>query len=80
MKAATKMSNPSEFLQVSETCALAWAHSLGLCYLKKKKGYYVDGHDRPDVLLHRIEWLKREAELELCQYLWIQMPFEKAME
>ena len=36
MKAATKLSETSNFLQVSESCALDWTHSLGLCYSKKK--------------------------------------------
>ena len=51
--AATNMTDHSEFLQVSEPCALAWAHRLGMCYSRRRKHYYVDGHDCPDVLAHR---------------------------
>ena len=46
----------------------------------RTKGYYVDGHDRDDVLENRKGWLKRELELELRQYLWMQMPLEEAKE
>ena len=80
MKAATKITETSEYLQVSESCALAWAHSLGVCYSRKRKGYYVDGHDRPDVLAHCAIWLAKEACLEKRQYLWIQMPLAQAIE
>ena len=67
--AATNMVDDSDFLQVSESCALAWAHRLGLCYATRKKHYYVDGHDRPDVLAHHEKWLEKEGRLELRQYL-----------
>ena len=77
--AATHMAEDSDFLQISESCALAWAHRLGLCYARRKKHYYVDGHDRPDVLAHRAKWLKKEGRLELRQYLWAHMPLAKAL-
>ena len=64
MKAATKITKTSEYLQVSESCALARAHSLGMCYSRKRKWYYVDGHDSPDVPAHRATWLAKEADLE----------------
>ena len=73
------MVDDSDFLQVSESCALAWAHRLGLCYATRKKHYYVDGHDRPDVLAHRENWLEKEGRLELRQYLWAQVPLAKAL-
>ena len=69
----------SKFLQVSESSALSWAHRLGLKFSKRRKGYYVDGHDRKDVLQHRKQWLQTEKQLELRQYLWIQMYFDDAL-
>ena len=30
-------------------------------------------------MAHRKEWLRKEGKLELWQYLWIQMPLEKAV-
>ena len=54
--------------------ALAWAKRLGLVYRTRKKSYYVDGHDRKDVLGHRNnEYLPAEKALELRQYLWAQL-------
>ena len=41
-------------------------------------GYYVDGHERQDVLEHRVEWLGKELQLELRQYLWVQLTVEEA--
>ena len=68
----------SEFLQVSWSTARSWAVALGAKYKKLTKGYYVDGHDRPDVLEHRKEWLSKELQLELRQYLWAQLTIEQA--
>ena len=59
------MTKESEFLQVSESCAFAWAHRLSLCYARRRKRYYVDGHDRPNVLARRKKWLEKEGHLEL---------------
>ena len=46
----------SKYLQVSWSTARSWAIALGSSFDKHKKGYYVDGHDRVDVLKHRKEW------------------------
>ena len=51
--AATNMAKDSDYLQVSKSCTLAFAHHLGLSYARRKKHYYADGHGRPDVLAHR---------------------------
>ena len=56
--------------RVQMSTALAWAHKLGLKYKSRTKSYYVDGHDRLDVLLYRSEYLHREQEYELRMYLW----------
>ena len=36
-----------------------WMRSLGFQYSIKTKTYYVDGHERPDVVKYRIEFIKR---------------------
>ena len=43
--------------RVQMSTALAWAHKLGLKYKTRTKSYYVDGHDRKDVLLYRAGYL-----------------------
>ena len=68
----------SPFLQISWSTARSWALALGARFSKLKKGYYVDGHDRADVLQHRKEWLEKERELELRQYRWVQLTLEQA--
>ena len=70
--------DPSKYLQVSWSTARSWALAIGANFVKHKKGYYVDGHDRKDVLEHRGVWLGEERELELRQYLWVQLTVEQA--
>ena len=60
--------------KVCMSTALAWAKRLGLVYLTRKKSYYVDGHDRGDVLAYRNNvYLPQEKELDVRQYLWAQL-------
>ncbi len=33
-------------------------------YDEKKKGVYYDGHERPDIVAYRKEWLKRMFEYQ----------------
>ena len=56
--------------KVGQSTALAWAHKLGLTFETSKKSYYVDNHDRPDILRYRAEYLQAELDYELRQYLW----------
>ena len=44
----------------------------------EKKSYYMDGHDRANVLEYRDTWLSLELKYELRQYLLVQMPLKKA--
>ena len=68
----------STYLQVGWSTARSWALALGGSFDTHKKGYYVDGHDRPDVLEHRKVWLEAERKLELRQYLWVQLTVDEA--
>ena len=43
--------------QVSENTARKWMHLLGFHQSTHKKGFYVDGHERVDVVQHRIIFL-----------------------
>ena len=57
-------------VKVSLGTALVWAKKLGLEYMSRKKSYYVDNHDRADVLLYRdAKYLPEENALELQQYV-----------
>ena len=50
-----------------------WMRSLGFQYSVKTKTYYVDGHERPDVVKYRIEFIKRYKKFELQSHRWIQL-------
>jgi hypothetical protein len=50
-----------------------WMCSLGFQYSMKAKTYYVDGHERPDVVKYRIEFIKRKKKIELQSHCWIQL-------
>lgn len=57
--------------RVSQSTALLWAKKLGLVWKARKKSYYVDNHDRADVLEYRNNvYLPKERDLEVKQYLW----------
>jgi predicted GTPase len=42
---------------ISEQCARRWLHKLGYNMAEVKKGVYVDGHERPDVVQYRKKFL-----------------------
>ena len=48
---------------VSLRTAVHWLRHLGFKPRSHKKGVYIDGHEREDVVKHRIEYLKVMAEL-----------------
>ena len=43
---------------ISERCARRWLHKLGYAVTDVKKGVYVDGHEREDVVEYRKQFLK----------------------
>ena len=51
-------------LNISERSATRWLHQLNYNYDQYKKGSYVDGHERPDVVEYRNAFLDRMAEFE----------------
>lgn len=44
---------------ISERTCRTYMHLWGFRYDENKKGVYYDGHERPDVVAYRKEWLKR---------------------
>ena len=60
---------------VSESTALRWAHDAGLTYVAQRKSYYVDNHDREDVLRYRDVYVARQRDYELQQFLWVQLTY-----
>ena len=50
--------------QISLRCAYRWMHKMGFQYLRYKKGTFVDGHDREDVVQYRGMFLRKMNALE----------------
>ena len=53
-------------------------HSSGFVYLQYKKKYYVNTHERTDVVAHRRVYVERELADEVNQAVWIQLSVQKA--
>ena len=49
--------------RISEHCAHHWLHKLGYGDTEVRKGIYVDGHKRPDVVEHRQKFLEMIKEM-----------------
>jgi hypothetical protein len=48
--------------RISECCAHHWLHKLGYGVTEVRKGVYVDGHERPDVIEYRRKFLEMIQE------------------
>jgi len=48
--------------RISERCARRWLHKLGYAVTEVRKGIYVDGHERPDVVEYRRKFLEMIKE------------------
>ena len=55
-------------------------HALGFEYCNRKKTYYVDGHERPDNVAYRKEYIKRYFKYERRCFRWIQLPMSEVEE
>ena len=49
--------------QVTVKTAHSWLIKLGFTYVERRKGIYVDGHERDDVVAHRLEFLDTQMAL-----------------
>ena len=50
-----------------------WMHALDFKYDCRRKTYYVDGHEDPDVVQYRKEYVTKYMKDELCCFRWIQL-------
>lgn len=51
--------------------------ALGFQYCVRWKTYYVDGHERPDNVENRREYIRRYFAYERCCFRWIQLPLSE---
>lgn len=47
---------------ISESCARRWLQKLGYSLTEVKKGVYVDGHEREDIVEYHKEFLSKISE------------------
>ena len=64
---------------LSITTVFRWMGRLGMKYCERKKNYYVDGHERADVVQSRWKFVKEYLKKELCMYRWCQISLKDAM-
>ena len=50
--------------------AQRWLHQMGWHYGKQKRGMYIDGHEREDVIKYREEFIGRWKEFEKQMVLY----------
>ena len=58
-------------LPLSPYTTSRWMEEMRMLYSKEKKSYMIDTHERKDVLLDCIEYLKNFFVQELCEPCWI---------
>jgi hypothetical protein len=61
---------PNAAPSVCVDTARRWMHFLGFHPVSHAKGYYVDGHERPDVVDHRTRFLATMLDIETRQGYW----------
>jgi len=55
-----------------------WLRLLGFNYEAQRKGYYVDGHEKPDTVTYRKDFVKKYLMEEVQTFRWIQIEQEEA--
>ena len=59
---------------ISHSTVYRWMLCLGMTYCERKKKFYVDGHERKDVVMSQWSFVKHYLEKEIQMYCWIQIP------
>jgi len=65
---------------ISQPTVYRWMKTLGFSYCDRRKTYYVDGHERDDVVAYRTEFCSRYLTVyePRCKR-WVQMPKQMAL-
>ena len=62
---------------ICASTARTWMHRVGASREWFRSGTYTDVHEKPEVIESRMEYLKLNAELQLREPTWVQMPREE---
>ena len=54
-----------------------WMNSFGFKYSVAKKTYYVDGHEKPETVAYRKQYVTQYIQDELRCFRWIQLTSEE---
>ena len=57
-----------------------WMRALGMNYCSRKKNFYVNGHERADVIKYRKEYIVQYFKDELRMFRWMQLPLDEFYE
>jgi hypothetical protein len=52
----------------------------GFVYSVYEKKYFVNTHEKPDVILHREVYVCEALTTEICKACWVQLPLDKAQQ
>jgi hypothetical protein len=54
-----------------------WLDRLGFKYEARKKGYYVDNHEKPETVVYSHHFIKRYLKYNFRMFRWIHLSLEK---
>ena len=57
-----------------------WMVRLGFQYKARKKGHYVDRHEKPNTITYRNKFCKRYLQYEVRMFRWIQISKNRSLE
>jgi hypothetical protein len=57
-----------------------WLRLMGFKYCTQKKGYFVDGHEKPATVAYRANFISRYFEYERRTHRWVQLPESQALD
>ncbi len=69
---------PYQFTCISISTVSHWLQVLGFKYEVRKKGYYVDGHEKPSTIEYRKSFCERYLGYEARMHRWVQIKEEVA--
>ena len=61
------------YTKLSVSTVLRWMNALGMRYSERKKKYYVDGHERDDVVISRWKFISKYLRREMQMHRWVQL-------
>jgi hypothetical protein len=65
---------------INPSTVYRWLIKLGFRYETRRKGYYVDGHEKPGTIEYRKQFVNRYLQYERRAHRWIQITTAEALE